>query len=180
MARAGGKPAKLTVWDRALHLAAFSAQRLSTWSLGAKLAALTALTGANIFVGAAAYRYTTGDPWCGCAHGRAARVRAGSRVWRRPAPRAVHRLHSRKPARSGARRPPPRSRRAAARCPALPPRLSPHQPPPAHHHACLRRSRGLSLFTIYGVLLRAPGFTVRSAPNALGTLVLNIVLIYSL
>ena len=38
----------------------------------------------------------------------------------------------------------------------------------------------MALFTIYGVLLRAPGFTVRSAPNVAGTVVLNAVLIYSL
>lgn len=39
--------------------------------------------------------------------------------------------------------------------------------------------RSLSLFTAYGVLLRAPGFTVRGAPNAAGTFVLNVLLIYS-
>lgn len=46
-------------------------------------------------------------------------------------------------------------------------------------HTCASARRPESLFTIYGVLLRAPGFTVRSAPNTTGTLVLNVVLIYS-
>jgi hypothetical protein len=32
---------------------------------------------------------------------------------------------------------------------------------------------------VYGVLLRAPGFTVRDAPNAAGNAVLHLVLIYS-
>ncbi|KAI8468394.1 MAG: hypothetical protein J3K34DRAFT_522950 [Monoraphidium minutum] len=101
MARARPQPGGLTLADRALHLAASSAQRLSGAGLGAKLLALAGLAAANIAAGAAAYRLATGDDW------------------------------------------------------------------PS------------SLFTIYGVLLRAPGFTVRGAPNNAGTLVLNAVLIYS-
>ena len=84
MARRGGKPGGLTVADRALHLAAFSAQRLSAWGLGAKLAALTALKCANLAVGAAVYKITTGDPWWarGCA--RLYIVMGAPRSWRRP------------------------------------------------------------------------------------------------
>ncbi|KIZ03632.1 hypothetical protein MNEG_4332, partial [Monoraphidium neglectum] len=55
------KPGGLTPLDRLLHLAAFSAQRLSSWGLGAKLLALAALASANVAVGAAAYVWATGD-----------------------------------------------------------------------------------------------------------------------
>jgi len=57
----------LTVYDRALHLAAFSAQRLSAWTFLRKLGAFAAVTLLNIVLGAAAYRLVTGDPWWVCA-----------------------------------------------------------------------------------------------------------------
>jgi hypothetical protein len=61
---------------------------------------------------------------------------------------------------------------------AHPPAARPRPPPPPAPAPAA--TRPTSLFTVYGVLLRAPGFTVRDAPTLPGNLVLNLVLIYSL
>ncbi len=60
---AGKAAGRLTLYDRALHLATFSAQRLSAWGFASKLGAFAALTALNVVLGAAAYRLATGDAW---------------------------------------------------------------------------------------------------------------------
>lgn len=61
--RPGGAAARLTLADRALHLAAFSAQRASGWSFQRKVSCFAALTTGNILLGASLYRWATGEDW---------------------------------------------------------------------------------------------------------------------